>query len=1140
MLFDFLLKKHACPCKVASVEELDECPCKVASVEELDECVDDICYCYGLSSLDPSHLKDFVCKVSPEKIIWEKLGHIRVIGNADEGSTERLEEAGIDRGFYLNADGTWLLWFLSGECSPEDYLNSCNESAQSLWLINSLVQSYDAGKLPSLRELRLAGNSQLETIVGLGALAELKKLTIFDTPVLRDLPGLEQLTQLTELTLFSCAGLTTLPGLEKLTKLTDLDLRFCKLTTIPGLEKLTQLTELNLSHSSNLTALPGLEKLTQLAKLRLFGCDQLTALPGVEKLTQLTKLDLSFCHSLTGLPALEESANLTELNLSYCRNLTVLPDGIRNLKNLRWLKLCNLHLQELPDWLPEIAELFFTDNEYHSPGSTRAVVDLSGTTVVGVDMSLFDMPYEMVVRWFESRAAARSRIAVEEAEPAQPECEEISYEEADCTEIECEETHEEICALNEIKVVFLGDGEAGKSHTIARLLNDGNDPENFDGQATPGIAITDRIYDLENRQVQVHFWDFGGQEILHSMHRMFLTKQTLYVVLLNARDDKQDEQARYWLHNIKSFTTDSNETGNQGAKVLLVVNKIDQNPNASLNETGLRLLYPSMTGVVRMSALKASQKEFNEAFTAALLRQISGFEVIKSPFTSEWQQLKEKLRHMPQHYIKSEEFAGFCQECGVEESETVRKTLLEQFKNLGACFCYSESQKLEDYVVLQPHWITNAIYILLYNKIPGNKNGMIPHADIYRMLKEPDALSDTTHRVLKDMYYSSDEVQYVLNVIRHFRLSYPVDSETEFFPMLCDRNETSIVAEYAGKPDVLEFKIIYEYLPNNVLHRLMVDMHRELQADHVWLTGAHFLQAHSKLSAVVKSDGNILTIYVRRGKEYPAKVYLDTIKDHLERISREMGLEIRERQIVYYEDNRSDTFDYDELVGSLDNGIPNLYSKKMKKAIPIKDILQQSGHQASEDREKLIQDILLNCRRMQTNRIYWKASEDDRNTYIRDALENRGYTAKDQTLVGVGAGGKRAGELDIEIRKVPSAPWTIFEGLNLRGTSSSEVENWNEHLKKLLDNYNPIGLPFLIMTSYIPCKKDSFPNICATFINQSKTYSPDTYLLRKSEEMNTASDYAEETNYLRMVKCLYDCGGAMTTAYHIFVRLGDE
>ena len=51
------------------------------------------------------------------------------------------------------------------------------------------------------------------------------------------------------------------------------------------------------------------------------------------------------------------------------------------------------------------------------------------------------------------------------------------------------------------------------------------------------------------------------------MHRMFLTQNTLYVVVLNVREGNQEDRARYWLHNLKSFAN--------GAPVLLVLNKAD-------------------------------------------------------------------------------------------------------------------------------------------------------------------------------------------------------------------------------------------------------------------------------------------------------------------------------------------------------------------------------------------------------------------------------------------------------------------------------------------------------------------------------------------------------------------------------------
>lgn len=854
--------------------------------------------------------------------------------------------------------------------------------------------------------------------------------------------------------------------------------------------------------------------LSGLKKLHLWNNHKLSEIQGFECLSELTHLNLHGCRSIPTLPDLHSLQHLVSIWCPYSginlpkdfyfpptleylslanTPLLQLPDSIQQLKSLRLLNLQNLKLKNLPKWLPEITERFSLSANVLYYGESKAIVYLSGTTVEGVDMSIFEQPYKMVAKWFENP---------------------------------------DNLPLNEIKVVFLGDGEAGKSLTVSRLINDGKIPKNYDGQATPGIAIHDLSYNLDGWDVQVHLWDFGGQEILHSMHRMFLTKRTLYVVLLNARDDTQDDRARYWLHNIKSFAPD--------APVLLVLNKIDQNPTASINENGLRTLYPTLTEVVQLSALHFSPEEFNTTFTAALMRQISAFDVLNFPFTIAWRRLKDKLRTMSSHYIRSPEYADYCQECGVEESEDTRKALLEWFKDLGISFCYSESRKLEDYVVLQPQWITNAIYILLYNRIQGNINGIVPHDDIIRMLKRPDTLTDTIHRVLPGVYYTGDEVQYVLNVIRQFRLSYPIEDDKEFFPMLCDRNETDIVKDYAEHPDVLEFRMVYDYLPNNVLHRLMVDMHRDLQTDNVWLTGAHFLQSYSGLSAVVKSDGNVMTIYVRSIREYPAKIYLDAIKEHLERISTEMGLAIRMRQVVYTAGGISEVFNYKMVLGTLAKGRDEVYSMIRDDMVPIRDILRQTDYQVDSDRSRLLRDLLSACRDMQKNKLYWKVSENDRNTYIRDALNHMGYIAKDQTLAGISPGGRLPGELDLEILNNSGDTITILEGLNLPGTSLSRIEYWDDHLTKLLDHYNPMGLPFLVMVSYIPCPKDKYLTISSSFSEHSRSFSPEGYSLLEAGSEKTTPMHMEDTNFLQMMKCVYHCGGAMTTVYHIFVRLGDE
>lgn len=210
--------------------------------------------------------------------------------------------------------------------------------------------------------------------------------------------------------------------------------------------------------------------------------------------------------------------------------------------------------------------------------------------------------------------------------------------------------------LNEIRVLLLGDGEAGKSHIIRRLLKlrleEEAVPEST-GDATPGVEILHGTYELiGGRKVRLNFWDFGGQEILHSMHRIFITDQTMCVVVLNARSDTQDDRAQYWLRFIQSISSKM--------PVLLVLNKMDQNLNASLNEYELTRLYPSLAPAVCISAAKDDDQTLRDGLLKQLLRQIGAMDALQTKMPANWWRVKNELQNSRESYIREDAYRELC------------------------------------------------------------------------------------------------------------------------------------------------------------------------------------------------------------------------------------------------------------------------------------------------------------------------------------------------------------------------------------------------------------------------------------------------------------------------------------------------
>lgn len=88
----------------------------------------------------------------------------------------------------------------------------------------------------------------------------------------------------------------------------------------------------------------------------------------------------------------------------------------------------------------------------------------------------------------------------------------------------------------ECKVIFLGDSETGRSSLIERILHgtfkEGTLP-------TDGILISIWNTTIDEKPFRLRILDFGSQEIIHSMHRCFLSSHTVYVVVCASRNDSE-------------------------------------------------------------------------------------------------------------------------------------------------------------------------------------------------------------------------------------------------------------------------------------------------------------------------------------------------------------------------------------------------------------------------------------------------------------------------------------------------------------------------------------------------------------------------------------------------------------------------
>lgn len=917
------------------------------------------------------------------------------------------------------------------------------------------------------------------TSLDVSNLKGLKKLWLSRNRNLEAVAGLDQLKNLRELDLRETSFLSEL-DLNTYTELEKLDItgtQIRKITLDRRVESLKTLwaTGSRLADVCFVQNLPNIERLN-LSQIPV------AALPDFSQLHGLLHLRLSGLQ-IAAMGVTMFPAGLEWLDLKGT-DITRVPECIRDMKSLKNLNLSNLRLEELPDWLPEL-ELGFSTDEMHTG------IILRQTAVEGVDMSIFEQSQEMILKWFEEQKKGN------------------------------------MVPLNEIKVVFLGDGGTGKSHTIARLRNYGGDPVGYVDEATPGIVINDVQYPIGDRNVKLKIWDFGGQEILHSMHQIFLTERTIYVVVVDGRAGTQDDRARYWLNNIRSFAPE--------APVILVLNKLDNDLPADINERDLRKRFAKLKRVVGLSAAYYPQEKFYRNFISVLLDEIQKTGYLDVSWPVSWTMVKQDLEKMQTHYIRGGEYRRICEKYGVD---TEQEPLLNWFNDLGVSFsCRGENDyELVDYVILKPDWITNALYIMLFNKCEGANNGLLPHKSIHKLLRS--ASRDPSIRCVdrKMKYEEAADIQYAMGVIRKFRLSFAGQNAKEFIPMLCGANASKVAHEYEDDEKTLEFRMEFDYLPNTVLHRLMVERQYELDMSNVWRTGARFKQEETGLSAVCVIESNTLRIFVRQTDDmHRPNTYLTMLKGSVDRIWRELGLNKPACYVVYKLEGQQEVFDYDMLKAMQGIKQSHAFSRVWNKMLPIMDILNQAAPEGMEGEKKLLENILKSCLHIQGTRIYHGSSEDERNTRLRDDLRLLGYDVHDQTRQGRSESGDSAGELDLEIRTEDGQPWAIVEALRIK---NGVKRNWDKHLNKLLDNYNAHGVSLLFLVTYVDREEGAFRMIWDDYEkNHIPVHDAERFSYVKESITSIFKPGDPKNHLIRGAKCQYINGGDLYTVYHIFVQV---
>lgn len=531
---------------------------------------------------------------------------------------------------------------------------------------------------------------------------------------------------------------------------------------------------------------PEIGQLNSLSRLYLFG-NRLTVLP--PEIGQLNSLTILYLYEnrLITLPA--EIGQLTRLkSLRVHKNqLTGIPSEIGQLMGLTSLYLNDNYLTEIPREITQLSQL--------------AHLQLQNNP---------DLPIPPEIIAQEDNAQAILAYLRERQEAAAR-------------------------PLNEAKLILVGQGGVGKTSLVKRLLRQGFDEAE---NQTEGINIETWSLEVNRPQqgvvpVALNIWDFGGQEIMHATHQFFLTKRSLYLLVLDARQGEDEGRVEYWLALINSFAPD--------APVIIVINKSDQH-HLDINRRGLQEKYPAIKGFIRTSARSGSGIPQLETAIANIL---SSMEHVDTPFPASWMRVKNALVDLQskRNYIPYTTYIRGCKKAGID-NENSQTTLIRFLHDLGIILNFNDDERVRDTSVLNPNWVTEGIYALLNSPKLQKQHGLLPRPQLRGLLPED--------------VYPSQQRRFLLDMMLKFELAFDLpDRQTLLIPDLISKEQPAFAWE---DENALQFAYQYSVLPRSILHRFMVRQNQRVDPEIRWRTGV--MLHHDGFTALVKADIKAATIRI--------------------------------------------------------------------------------------------------------------------------------------------------------------------------------------------------------------------------------------------------------------------------------------
>lgn len=384
------------------------------------------------------------------------------------------------------------------------------------------------------------------------------------------------------------------------------------------------------------------------------------------------------------------------------------------------------------------------------------------------------------------------------------------------------------------RFLLVGGGQSGKTSLARRLCQERFDPSE---PPTTRIDIKEHKEYVQGRIVNFTYWDFGGQELMHSTHRFFFSNRAIFLVVLSCRKEHRPD---YWLKFISLFSRE--------APIVLVISGADEDHGFFLNTSELKEKYPNIYGCFRVSA------KTNQGIDELRRELWKLSEKHTFSFPAQARAVMQSLGQTAGGIVEIDNVWQAFSENSITESNEQR-TLLSDLHECGHLLWYQNCDELRRFVVQDPQLLINAVYSVVTSQAGQGGKGWLTG----------DEFEDCIRKMCPNI--RAVGLNFVEALMGEFELCFIPQrklgdgAKRYLLPSALQYRPDNLTFE---KSSALSVVFEYEFLARSLVHRVLVKVGDSKNANPtIWRSG--FLLRDGNTTVLVESDDDLrrLSIWIQ-------------------------------------------------------------------------------------------------------------------------------------------------------------------------------------------------------------------------------------------------------------------------------------